>query len=138
MTASDDARPIMPADDRADAPTPLSPDAALQPGAHVAPVSDVAGTACGLDALARGEVARVVGFQAGETSLEMKLREIGFAEGDEVELMARGALGGTPVSVRLNRTVIALRRGEAALIQVLRLDADASTTPAASAQGAPS
>ena len=37
---------------------------------------------------------------------------------DEVELLATGWLGGAPLSIRLNRTVIALRKGEAALVQV--------------------
>ena len=38
--------------------------------------------------------------------------------GDEVELLGKGWLGGAPLSIRLNRTVIALRKGEAALVQV--------------------
>jgi ferrous iron transport protein A len=65
-----------------------------------------------------GQVARVTGFADSDPRLVAKLREIGFAEGDEVELLGRGWLGGAPLSIRLNRTVIALRRGEAALIQV--------------------
>jgi len=68
--------------------------------------------------LVRGEVARVSGFGVGNESLVAKLREIGFAEGDEVELLARGWLGGAPLSFRLNRTVIALRKAEAALVLV--------------------
>lgn len=73
----------------------------------------------GLDQLAKGKVGRVAGFAArGNTKLIAKLREIGFAEGDEVELLAKGWLGGAPLSFRLNRTVIALRKGEAALVVV--------------------
>lgn len=71
-----------------------------------------------LDRLKKGAVARVAGFAAGSDGLVAKLREIGFAEGDEVELMARGWLGGAPLSIRLNRTLVALRKGEAALVQV--------------------
>ncbi len=72
----------------------------------------------GLDRLLKGRVGRVAGFGAGDLKLVAKLREIGFAEGDEVELVGRGWLGGAPLSIRLNRTVIALRKGEAALVQV--------------------
>jgi ferrous iron transport protein A len=72
----------------------------------------------GLDRLAKGRVGRVAGFAPGDQKLVAKLREIGFAEGDEVELLATGWLGGAPLSIRLNRTVIALRKGEAALVQV--------------------
>ncbi len=72
----------------------------------------------GLDRLSKGSVGRITGFAELETGLVAKLREIGFAEGDEVELLGRGWLGGAPLSVRLNRTVIALRVREASLIRV--------------------
>ena len=72
----------------------------------------------GMHSLAMGRQARVTGFGEGDESLVAKLREIGFAEGDEVELLARGWLGGAPLSFRLNRTVIALRRAEAAMVMV--------------------
>jgi Fe2+ transport system protein FeoA len=71
-----------------------------------------------LDRLARNQTARVSGFAEGVDNLVVKLREIGFAEGDEVELLARGWLGGAPLSVRLNRTVIALRKNEAAAVKI--------------------
>jgi ferrous iron transport protein A len=71
-----------------------------------------------LHQLAPGQVGRVTGFSEGDPGLVAKLREIGFAEGDEVELLARGWLGGAPLSVRLNRTVIALRRKEAAIVTI--------------------
>jgi ferrous iron transport protein A len=72
----------------------------------------------GLDRLAKGRVGRVSGFTGIDAKLIAKLREIGFAEGDEVELLAKGWLGGAPLSIRLNRTMIALRKGEAALVLV--------------------
>lgn len=76
----------------------------------------------GLDRLGKGAVGRITGFEELETGqaagLVAKLREIGFAEGDEVELLGRGWLGGAPLSIRLNRTVIALRVREASLIRV--------------------
>lgn len=72
----------------------------------------------GMHTLTKGRTARVTGFGTGDDSLVAKLREIGFAEGDEVELLATGWLGGAPLSFRLNRTVIALRKGEAAMVLV--------------------
>jgi ferrous iron transport protein A len=74
--------------------------------------------ALSLDRLGRGCIGRVVGFDDRAPELVAKLREIGFAEGDEVELLAKGWLGGAPLSVRLNRTVIALRKSEAGLIRI--------------------
>ena len=79
---------------------------------------DTGSNTIGLDRLPKGTAARVTGFGAGDETLVAKLREIGFAEGDEVELLARGWLGGAPLSIRLNRTMIALRKGEAALVLV--------------------
>lgn len=76
------------------------------------------GSAFSLDQLIKGAIGRVTGFAPRDEKLVAKLREIGFAEGDEVELLGRGWLGGQPLSIRLNRTVIALRKGEAALVQV--------------------
>ncbi len=71
-----------------------------------------------LNVLSLGQMGRVAGFDGADAELETKLREIGFAEGDEVEVLHRGLFGGTPVSVRLARTIIALRRKEAAAILV--------------------
>lgn len=79
---------------------------------------DTGSLSFGLDRLAKGMIGRVIGFASSDEKLVAKLREIGFAEGDEVELLAKGWLGGAPLSIRLNRTVIALRKGEAALVMV--------------------
>lgn len=68
--------------------------------------------------LKQGEKANITRLLADDVRLEAELREIGFAEGDEVEVLARGAFGGSPVSVRLNRTIIALRGNEAAAVEV--------------------
>lgn len=74
-----------------------------------------------LNELKKGAVARVTGFSAEEAGqlTVSKLREIGFAEGDEVELLHTGLFGGTPLSFRLNRTMIALRNGEASLVHII-------------------
>jgi len=68
--------------------------------------------------LERGQIASVAGF-SGDAAVEILLREIGFAENDDVEILSQGPLGGSPLSVRLNRTIIALRRNEAACVNVI-------------------
>lgn len=76
-----------------------------------------------LTSLLRGRPARVVGFVSGDaiaTDLESRLREIGFHEDAEVELLHRGPLGGDPLAIRIDRTTIAIRRSEARAILVDR------------------
>ena len=46
------------------------------------------------------------------------LDEIGFVPGEQVTLMARGAIGGDPLVVRVGTSTFALRRAEAACVQV--------------------
>jgi Fe2+ transport system protein FeoA len=68
-----------------------------------------------MDTLRRGRIARVAGFGEGDPQLIAKLREVGFAEGDEVELLGQGlARRRRLCRFRLNRTMIALRKAEAA------------------------
>jgi ferrous iron transport protein A len=62
--------------------------------------------------------ARVRTIGAGTDGLGTKLREIGFSEGDEVEMVGAGPFGGRTLAVRLNRTLIALRTDEATHIEV--------------------
>ena len=46
------------------------------------------------------------------------LEEIGFIPGEQVMLMARGALGGDPLVVRVGQSTFALRRAEAACVHL--------------------
>jgi ferrous iron transport protein A len=71
-----------------------------------------------LNELLLGQVARVRAIEAAGAEIEAKLREVGFAEGDEVEMLNHGPFRGRTLSVRLNRSIIALRGSEAALIEV--------------------
>ncbi|MDX2275139.1 MAG: FeoA family protein [Hyphomonadaceae bacterium] len=71
-----------------------------------------------IDDLAEGAAARVSAIETSAADLEAKLREIGFCEGDEVQLLTRGPLGGQPLAVRLNRRIIALRSAEARAVLV--------------------
>lgn len=68
--------------------------------------------------LVEGGRARVIAIDAAAPELEAKLREIGFCEGDDVQLLTRGPFGGQPLAVRLNRRIIAMRRDEAAAVLV--------------------
>lgn len=72
-----------------------------------------------LNELPFGRIARVSGIEGAAAELEAKLREVGFAEGDEVEMLNYGPFRGRTLSVRLNRSIIALRGSEAALIEVV-------------------
>ena len=71
-----------------------------------------------LSELKPGRVAHVRAVDAASAELEAKLREVGFSEGDEVEMLGYGPFGGRTLAVRLNRTIIALRGPEAALVEV--------------------
>ena len=71
-----------------------------------------------LTALPKGETARISEIASADPALEAKLREIGFSEGDEVEVAHHGPIGGRPICTRLNQTLIALRMDEAAAISV--------------------
>ncbi|MBA3067550.1 MAG: ferrous iron transport protein A [Hyphomonas sp.] len=71
-----------------------------------------------IDDLPEGGCARIVSISALVPELAAKLREIGFCEGDDVQLLTRGPLGAQPLAVRLNRRVIAMRRDEARAVEV--------------------
>jgi len=61
---------------------------------------------------------RIIGFSAGTPEQEVRLRDIGFAEGDRIEPLHFGLFGRNPMSVRLNGAIIALRRSDAQAILV--------------------
>jgi ferrous iron transport protein A len=71
-----------------------------------------------LDDAKRGQTFTVSAIVSGDPELDAKLREIGFSEGDEVELLTRGPFSGQRLAVRLNRTIIALRSIEARAVAV--------------------
>lgn len=68
-----------------------------------------------LTTLAVGATARVSGFRAADPKLEEALREIGFAEGDDIEIVRKGPYGDV-LAVRVGRAQIGLRAAEAAAI----------------------
>lgn len=52
-----------------------------------------------------------------------RLEEIGFIPGERVVVMARSAPGGDPMVVRVGLSTFALRRPEAACVQLASVDA---------------
>jgi len=60
----------------------------------------------------RAIVARI-DDQAGGGLLGERLREMGFVEDAEVELLHEGPFGGDPLAVKVERMIVALRRAEA-------------------------
>ena len=75
------------------------------------------GSGMTLQTLRKGQKGRVRAIVTADPDLAVKLREIGFSEGDEVEMITSG-LFGQPLAVRLNRTLVALRGNEAAAIEI--------------------
>jgi len=76
----------------------------------------------GLDQLKRQTRAMVVGMNSTrddeERSVALRLLEIGFLPGESVRVIAHGYPGHDPLAVRVGHTTFALRRHEAALVQV--------------------
>ena len=62
-----------------------------------------------------GQGGHVASLDAGG-ALRDGLTEAGFTDGADVEVLRRGLIGGTPLSVRVGRAVVALRREEAAAV----------------------
>jgi ferrous iron transport protein A len=68
-----------------------------------------------------GLVAAVLGTPSRETdSILARLRDLGFIPGARCEVIARMWFGGDPVAVRIGGSTFALRRAEAAVVQVTR------------------
>lgn len=72
---------------------------------------------------ATGVIARV---HASDDELERRLLELGFVEGARVEILQEGLFGRDPIAVKLDDMRVALRRREAAAIQVRFDRAEAS------------
>lgn len=53
-----------------------------------------------------------------QDSIARRLRELGFVNGEEVEIVAKGPLGGEPLLVQVGFTRFALRRSEAARVRL--------------------
>lgn len=75
---------------------------------------------------ARGVIARVAAFDGAlpAAELERRLLELGFVEGARIEVLEEGLFGRDPIAVRLDDTRVAIRRREAAAIEI-RFDSQA-------------
>ena len=92
---------------------------ALIENAGIEPMGVVAAV-MGLVKLPRGRPAAVADVQASSAvlaELPARLRELGFLEGEEVEVLATGLSGG-PLAVRVGETTFALRVREAECVTV--------------------
>ncbi|SFK70502.1 ferrous iron transport protein A [Lysobacter sp. cf310] len=56
--------------------------------------------------------------QAPNDAIARRLRELGFVKGERVEVMASGPISAEPLLIQIGYTRFALRRSEAARIQV--------------------
>jgi ferrous iron transport protein A len=72
--------------------------------------------------LAKGESARILGLVAAgcdaSVDLTRRLADLGFLPGEPVRVLARGALAGEPIAVRIGTSTFALRRHEAACVLI--------------------
>ncbi|MGV6801720.1 MAG: FeoA family protein [bacterium] len=68
--------------------------------------------------LDKGQTAIISDILSDNLQLETKLREIGIAENDEIEILHFGPIAKNPICVRLNQTMLALREDEATAIQI--------------------
>lgn len=73
-----------------------------------------------LDALAPGGLASVIGLTvpADRPEWARQLADLGFLPGETVRLLHRAPFGGDPMVVRVGGSTYALRRAEAACVQL--------------------
>ena len=72
--------------------------------------------------LKKGDCATVTGLastdDAEQLATKMRLLELGFVPGEKIRVVAQSFPHGDPIAVRLGSTTFALRRHEAAMVQV--------------------
>ena len=68
----------------------------------------------------RGVITRVSAFDGAlpAAELERRLLELGFVEGARIEVLEEGLFGRDPIAVRLDDMRVAIRRREAAAIEI--------------------
>jgi len=77
--------------------------------------------------LAKDESGIITGFDESDPDLCTRLREIGFAEGDNVTPLHFGLFRKNPISVRVNGALIALRSQDAQAIKLTKSDPGVSS-----------
>jgi ferrous iron transport protein A len=73
-----------------------------------------------LDQAKRGQIFRVKRVHSNAQALELthQLEDIGFIPGEQVSVLRRNILGGDPMMIRVGSSTFALRKNEAALVEV--------------------
>ncbi len=99
------------------------------------PTDSLATASLALAELRRGDVAVVTSLRESasldmgresDESLIARLRDLGFVPGARCEVVARMWMGGDPIAVRIGGSTFALRRAEAAAVQVQMAPAQAA------------
>jgi len=76
--------------------------------------------------LKKGDSATVTGLSAAadpeQLAIKVRLLELGFAAGEKIRVIAESFPRRDPMAVRVGNTTFALRRAEAAMIEVTSLD----------------
>lgn len=76
--------------------------------------------------LKKGDSATVIGLtspnDAEQRAVKIRLLELGFAAGEKIRVIAESFPRRDPMAVRVGNTTFALRRAEAAMIQVTSSD----------------
>lgn len=71
-----------------------------------------------LGALSPGATGTISEFDGIDAAMIERLREMGFAEGLDIELLHQSPFGGDPIAVRVDGMTVALRREQANLVKV--------------------
>ena len=70
--------------------------------------------------LKKGDSAHIIGFSGGcPADWKQRLEEMGFFSGSVVELMHEAPFGRDPIVVKVRGTLLALRRKEACVVEVV-------------------
>jgi ferrous iron transport protein A len=74
-----------------------------------------------LSELAKGATAVIHDVEDSQQNdpISRRLRELGFVRGEPIRILAQGPIGGDPLLVEIGFTRFALRRAEAARVQVI-------------------
>lgn len=73
-----------------------------------------------LDQATNGQILRVkrIHLMPQAIDLSHQLEDIGFIPGEQVSVLRRNLLGGDPMMIRVGTSTFALRKNEAALVEV--------------------
>ena len=74
-----------------------------------------------LGQLLKGQSGRITAIKEAADGLTQRLMEMGFVEGNVVEVLYEAPFGGDPFAVRVRGAILALRRHEANLVEVTQI-----------------